>query len=243
MVNERTARWCFAATAALVWFGLGLQVILSASSDEGYFATAPGRVVNFFCFFTVQSNLCVAVTTTLLARRLHRGSLPFWTFRLIGVLAIFVTGIVFHLALDDLQELTGWDLLADTILHTLSPILTVVGWAVFGPRRLVTGQVVRWAVVPPIAWLAFTLVRGAVVEDRNGRNYYPYPFLDVVEHGYLVVAVNALVVAALFLGLAAAAAALDGRLPGIDADEPSAATDGTRVAGRGERSAGSELGA
>jgi len=58
-----------------------------------------------------------------------------------------------------------------------------------------------------VAWLVFTLVRGPLVGD-----YYPYPFLDVAQHGHPTVLVNSAVVAVLFLGLAAGAHLLDRRL-------------------------------
>jgi hypothetical protein len=59
--------------------------------------------------------------------------------------------------------------------------------------------------------LAFTLVRGAAID------WYPYPFVDVVAHGYARVAINCLVVAVLFVGLGFGALALDRRLPGLAA--------------------------
>ena len=58
-------------------------------------------------------------------------------------------------------------------------------------------------------------VRGALVEDRTGRNFYPYPFLDVVEHGYALVAFNIVLVAVLFFVLALGALAADKRLRGV----------------------------
>lgn len=71
----------------------------------------------------------------------------------------------------------------------------------------------------PILWLAYTLVRGALVEDRTGRNFYryPYPLLDVVEHGYARIAVNIVLVAALSFVLALGALAADKRLRGVHA--------------------------
>ena len=35
-----------------------------------------------------------------------------------------------------------------------------------------------WAFAWPIAWIAYTFIRGAVV------HWYPYPFLDVDDAGY-----------------------------------------------------------
>src|SRR5436190_2133191 len=98
------------------------------ASASGSFGSAKGRVFNFFCFFTVQSNFVVAITSALLAVNLHRPSTVFRVFRLVGVIAIAVTGVVFYVALKGLHELTGWDALADFLLHTASPILSTLGW-------------------------------------------------------------------------------------------------------------------
>jgi len=61
--------------------------------------------------------------------------------------------------------------------------------------------------VVPLVWLAYTLIRGAVV------GWYPYPFVDVSVHGYLYVAGACVAVAALLFGLAVLAKLLDPRLP------------------------------
>ena len=55
----------------------------------------------------------------------------------------------------------------------------------------------------PVVWLVYTLVRGAFVD------WYPYPFIDVDEHGYGVVLLNALGISAFLVGLAFVAFAVD----------------------------------
>jgi hypothetical protein len=215
MSDERRARVFFAASSLLVSAALILQVVLTAHAHGGSFGSGPGKVFNFFCFFTVQSNIVVAITTGLLALRLDRTSTTFRTFRLVGVVAIAITGVVFHIALRDLRELTGWDAVADFILHTASPVVAVAGFLFVGPRNRVSSRIVRLAVIAPVAWLAFTLVRGPFVQDVHGRDYYPYPFLDAQQHGYRSVLLAVLVVAGLFVGVCAAAVAADRRLPGV----------------------------
>lgn len=212
---ERRARIAFGATSAIVAGGLVLQLVLSLTRDpsEGLFASTGARVVVFFSFFTVLSNLAVAVTTGMLARNLARPSLAFRVFRLDAVICIAVTGVVFHLALADLQELTGWDKLADFLLHTLSPVIAPLGWLVWGPRRQLTPRVVGLSVLPPIGWLVYALGFGAVVDDRHGNAYYAYPFMNVEVHGYVVALLRCAIVAALFLGLAGLALVADRRLP------------------------------
>ena len=217
VINDRAARWFLGATSAIVTFGLVLQLVLSVTADSGAgaFESTPDRIVNFFSFFTVLSNIAVAATTGMLAVRLDRRSALFRTLRLDGLVAIAVTGVVFHLTLAQLQELTGWDAFADFLLHTLSPILCVLGWLVFGPRGQISRRIVLLGVIAPVAWLVYALVRGALVQNRYGDDYYAYPFMNVQTHGYPVVLANCAVVALLFLAISFGALALDRRLPGV----------------------------
>ena len=105
-----------------------------------------------------------------------------------------------------LLDLQGWDLVADRLLHMAVPVLAVVGWLAHGPRgRVSTGDLGPFLALP-VSWLAYTLVRGELVE------WYPYPFIDVNEHGYGVVLLNCAGVSALMLVIAWAAVVLDRRL-------------------------------
>ena len=205
-ISKAAARITFAITAAVVFVGLALQLIAVVRATDSVFPTVAGRVINMFCYFTVQSNVIVGVTCLLLALRLDRTSTVFKVFRLDGVLAITITGIVYHLALSGLRELTGYEAVANQLLHTASPILCALGWLAFGPRGLTSRRVVGWAVAFPVAWVVFTLIRGPIA------HFYPYPFVDVGDLGYLRVAVNVVGIAVLFLVLAALATVLDARL-------------------------------
>lgn len=208
MIKPLFARAWFAATALVIAAGLVSQLVATGQLETGYFDTRVGRLVNVFCFFTVQSNIIVMVTSAVLAVRMSRKPTWFWVLRLDGVLCITVTFVVFHVALAGLQDLHGLAQLADFLLHTASPVLCVLGWLLFGPRRRTSWEVVRLSAVFPLAWLVFALVRGPLV-----GGYYPYPFLDVGVHGYPRVLTNAVLVAVFFLALATAAHLLDRRLP------------------------------
>ncbi|MGH9113626.1 MAG: Pr6Pr family membrane protein, partial [Acidimicrobiales bacterium] len=125
-----------------------------------------------------------------------------------------VTFVVFHAVLSDLQDLTGQAAVADFLLHTASPVLCVAGWLLFGPRGQTTPRVVALTLVFPLVWGVFTLVRGEIVD------WYPYPFMEPFEHGYLRVVVNLALVAVVFVALAAGAHWLDQRLPRPAATAP-----------------------
>ncbi|MGW1347001.1 Pr6Pr family membrane protein [Kribbella sp. NPDC002412] len=194
-------------TALVVACGIVVQLFVTANGTEGFFPDNPERVFNVFAYFTIQSNLLLGGTTLALTLWPDRPqSTLFKTLRLNGVLCIAVTGIVYHLVLAGLDELSGWAAVANFLLHTAAPVVGVLGWLLFGPRGRTDPRIVTWSIVYPLLWLAFTLVRGEFV------GFYPYPFVDVAEHGYARVLLNCLLVAVLFLALAAGATALDRRL-------------------------------
>jgi hypothetical protein len=199
------ARAWFAVTALVVAVGLVTQVIAVQDPDGGRFATSAPRTLNIFAFFTIQSNILVGITTGLLALRLDRPAFAFRVLRLTALVSIAVTGVVYHVALSQLRELDGYGALANQLLHTASPILAVVGWLVFGPRGQTSRTVVAWTPVFPVAWAVFTLVRGPFAHP----DWYPYPFIDVADKGYLRVFANMVVVAVLYLGFASGAHGLD----------------------------------
>jgi hypothetical protein len=205
-VDEKWARPWFAATALCVLVGIVVQLFVAADFTGGHFHDTTSRVLNVFVFFTIQSNLIVGVTTLLLALKLERTSMWFRVFRLMGLVGITVTGIVYHVAIRAFLELDTWGLFADQLLHTVVPILAVVGWLVFGPRGLTSVRVAALTVLFPLVWFACTLTRGAIID------WYPYTFIDVNTLGYLKVAINAVWIALLVFGLAAGATGIDGSL-------------------------------
>lgn len=202
----RWARVWFGVTASCVLAGVVISAATAANNTAGRFHPGAARAANAFAFFTIDSNLLVGVASLLLAIRLDRSSTKFAVLRLSGLVAIVVTGIVFHAVLARTLDLRSWDAVGNELVHTVVPVMAVVGWLLIGPRRLVSARVAWLSLIFPVSWLAFTLIRGAIV------HWYPYPFIDVTQLGYSGAAVNCVWVALLMLGLAAGATVLDGRL-------------------------------
>lgn len=202
-MRERLVRSCFALTAIAVVIGLVTQILVTATTPGDFFTDDTSRTLNLFAYFTIQSNIIVGVTCALLAVRLDRTSTVFRVFRLDALLCITVTFVVFRVALAGQTVLHGWAAFADFVLHGVVPVLCVLGWLVFGPHGTLTWPIAAWSAVFPLAWLAFTLIRGAFLD------WYPYPFIDVVAHGYGTVSLNCLLIAVFFVALAAAATVLD----------------------------------
>ena len=77
-------------------------------------------------------------------------------------------------------------------MHTLIPVVLVVDWLIEPARRELPLWVAGAWLAYPIAWFAYTLIRGANVD------WYPYPFVDVARHGYDRVALNAVLLVVAF---------------------------------------------
>jgi hypothetical protein len=97
--------------------------------------------------------------------------------RLDSVLMIVITGVVYNLLLAEGGK-QGWDLVSNTLLHWVVPLVTPIVWIIAGPRGLIRGRTIALALILPLCWAAFALVRGQVV------GAYPYPFLDVSTNGW-----------------------------------------------------------
>ncbi len=163
------------------------------------------RLLRFIAYFTVQSNVLVAITATALALDPRRDGRSWRAVRLAAIVGITVTGLVHFLLLRPLLDLDGADWLADKLLHMVVPVLAVLGWAMFGPRPRVDGRSIVVALAWPLLWLATVLVIGAAT------GWYPYPFLDHREDGAGAVAIVSVAVTVLFLALFMLARYLDGR--------------------------------
>jgi hypothetical protein len=155
------------------------------------------NALNFFTFFTILSNLLAAAVFLEGGRRRLAGSPPvpdLW--RGAAVVYMTVTYIVFAVLLRDLQEdLNTHVAWVDSVLHRVMPIAVMADWLVDPPRAAVTFRRALVWLGFPLAWTAFTLVRGAI----DGR--YPYPFMDPANGGYGSVAIYCVGIFALFVAI------------------------------------------
>lgn len=154
---------------------------------------------------TIWSNLLVGLATLLLAVRLDRSATAFAVLRLSGLVAIIATGVGGHVEFAQIHPKV-WDMVWNELLHTVVPVMTVLGWLLIGPRRIVFRRVAWLSGIFPVCYLAFTLIRGAIV------HWYPDPSIDVTHLGYGRAVLNFVPVPLFTLGLAAGATVLDGRL-------------------------------
>ena len=174
-----------ALVALICWAGLAIQFSATYAVQRDVAAT----LWILLRFFTVITNLLVAVTMTRVA--IGRRASPL----LLGglALAILLVGVVYMTLLRGLLELSGGALLADTLLHKVSPVATALWWLVFAPRgRLKAADPLWWAAYP-LAYFVYAIVRA----QYDGR--YPYPFMDVGKLGPVQTALNAGSIALAFI--------------------------------------------
>ena len=225
--TTRQARLWHGLTFAAAGFALLLQLLLiivghqhlGDSLPEVESAGRPDlsvRLVRFFSYLTIWFNILVAGTCFLLAVNPLRDGRTWRALRLDGVVIAVVGGVVHWFLLRPLLALRGLDHLADKLLHVVVPLMALIGWILFGPRKRVDRRDLLTFLVVPVVWLAYTLIRGALV------GWYPYPFIDVGVHGYAAVGATCLVIAALMVALATGALWLDQRLQQWEPTNPNA---------------------
>jgi hypothetical protein len=121
---------------------------------------------------------------------------------------IIVVGVTYHLILRQLWDPQGWQWVADVTLHYVTPVLFVLDWLLFVPKRTVPWWTAIVALVFPLVYLAWTLWHG------SWSGFYPYPFVDVSKIGLEKALTNAGGMTAAFLVLCLVLI-LIGRVPGL----------------------------
>lgn len=209
MTYARLARSWHLLTFAVAAAALLLQLV-TIVGGQAVLGTAVSvglgeQVRRYLAYFTIQSNFLVAAATLLIVRD-RTGSRLFRVVRLASLVGITVTGVVAFVALPPSPGYSTVNLVCDRLLHIVVPLLTLVGWVVFGPRGLLRSSDVLPAFAWPFLWLVVTLALGPVTR------WYPYPFLDVAVLGLGRVLVVCLVITVFFFGLAGLALWGDRRL-------------------------------
>lgn len=148
--------------------------------DQG----AIGRILDYFTYFTIWSNIIVAIVMTMMAFNPSRNSFIFRVVRLDALLMITVTGIIYNAILAGSAKLQGFEVVTNFFNHLLVPIVTVVVWLLVGPRGWINWRIIGASLIIPIVWLVWALARGAVI------GAYPYGFLNVAKFGYGTVLIN-----------------------------------------------------
>ena len=170
--------------ALICWAGLAIR--FSATYAEHDVA---GTLWILLRYFTILTNLLLAIAMTAVA--LGKRLSPF----ILGglTLAILLVGIVYALLLEGRSQLSGGPLLANILLHKVSPAAMALWWLLFAPRRQL-----RWSA--PLVWMLYPLAYFAYAVTRAMHgDKYPYPFMDVGKLGWQQTLLNVGGIAMAFL--------------------------------------------
>ncbi|MGN4422653.1 Pr6Pr family membrane protein [Bacillus cereus group sp. MYBK30-1] len=141
----------------------------------------PFNPVNFFSFFTIESNILVAIILLLssFGTATFGRSEQFGVLRGAATVYILTTGLIYFLLLrgleESLQTPIPW---VNTVLHYIMPLAMILDWVINPPTKTITWkQAASWLIFP-LLYVIYSLIRGPFV------NWYPYPFLDPRIDGY-----------------------------------------------------------
>jgi len=171
-MNFHLSKWL--RIGRILFAGLAIAA-LSAQLRQSIEA---GRsTVDFFSYFTIQSNMMAVIVLLWVAmksgdrnkqllRDIVRGA---------PVLYLGVTGIVFAVLLSGLPLVTVP--FANTVLHKIMPVVLIVDWLLDPPHPGLSFRKALVWMVYPIAWLVYAMARGTIT------GWYPYPFLNPAKMG------------------------------------------------------------
>lgn len=161
----------------LAWAGVITQFSITLTKNYG--------IVDFFSYFTNLSNMFAGTVFIISAIRLMRGveaSRSDVIIRGASVVYMAFVGVVFNTLLRDadLGELMPW---VNLVHHTVMPVAVLLDWILMPPKhRISLATAFAWLAFP-VAYVAYSLIRGAVV------GFYAYPFFNPnVQNGYVGVA-------------------------------------------------------
>jgi hypothetical protein len=166
-------RILFASYKSLLALLILVAVITQIINLVGFGVFNPA---NFFSFFTIESNLFIAVIFALSAWGYWRNRPVKCVTSLRGAAALYMvtTGLVYITLLTGLQESLNTNIpWVNFVLHYFVPAVALLDWLIDRPAgaRHSYKAVLLWLIFP-IVWLVYSIVRGVMV------GWYAYPFLD-----------------------------------------------------------------
>lgn len=161
----------------LAWFAVVAQFILMLQNRQ---ADIPETIIRFFSFFTILTNILVAILFT--SKIFDSFAQKIKIFNLKGSLTavtafILIVGLIYQIVLRRIWSPEGMQMLVDELLHSIIPLYVLIYWFVFSPKEKIKFQDTIIWLFYPLFYLAFVLIRGIF------SNYYPYPFLNFPEIG------------------------------------------------------------
>ena len=199
LAGSRTSSARAALARVWDWLRLGVAALIVAAIVATVAESASRTTINpfnMFGYFTIQSNILLAVVLSLLGVWGMAGRRPpAWAEPARAACATYIVlvGLVYAVLLAPLGAAGGvpvpW---ANTVLHVITPLFAVLDWVMAPERRALPTSTVGVILIYPMLWLVVVLIRGAT------DGWVPYPFLDPAN-GYAQVAITVVGIAAVVL--------------------------------------------
>lgn len=141
--------------------------------------TPIGRMIFYYSFFTVLSNIMLAISCLILVCKPTCSSGCFNVIRLNGLIGILITMIVYNIMLRGIHRPPTLLLqFANESLHVVIPVLGLLSWLIYGPFSRITIKVVFYSFCSLVVYGGYIFIRGHIT------GLYPYPFINVNRIGY-----------------------------------------------------------
>jgi hypothetical protein len=184
-MQKQSARIISLIGALIGWFAIITQLYLMKGNRV---VSVPETTFRFFSFFTIDTNILVALCFTFIFLRSNSRLGKFFSkATTITGITVYITivGIVYNVILRSLWEPQGMQKIVDELLHSVIPVLFIIFWLIFVPiEQLRWKNAFPWLLYP-IIYMGYAIVHGAITK------FYPYPFVNVNEIGYNKALLNA----------------------------------------------------
>ena len=193
MEKQNLERFYLAAMVIIGWFALVTQFYINMTSGiSGIWELT----VRYFSYFTIQTNILVAVCfTALLLKPQSKWGRFFSRQQTLSAITVYIVivGLIYNTILRFLWDPEGLQKIVDELLHSVIPLLVLFYWFVFTAKdRLQWKNVLPWLIYP-FAYIVYVLIRGSV------SGFYPYPFINTQRLGLDKVLVNSVGIAFVFI--------------------------------------------
>ncbi|WP_158943941.1 Pr6Pr family membrane protein [Granulicella sp. S190] len=177
--RSKLRQTCLLLLSLLTWLAALVQIAFAAKTVIAQGGSPLLSVINTLSYFTILTNLLVAIVSTASALRGEADTLLTRPSTQSAVAVyIFVVGLTYSFLLRAIWSPTGLNAFLNSALHDIVPILYILYWFVFVPKgTLRWSQPAGWLIYP-VLYVIYCIARGALT------GLYPYHFVDVTLLGY-----------------------------------------------------------
>lgn len=156
---------------------------------------------NIFCFIVMIFVLRINIKELKKNKDIEKNTF-LQKFKFYATIAILVTFLVYNFLLTDNMFGSGWNSLGNLTKHIVCPLLFIFDFILFDKHHQVKLIDCLLCTVLPLIYVAFILIRGALLPSSYQGTIYPYFFLNASNIGYLSVFLWVLALVAIFIVLA-----------------------------------------